>query len=87
MEIQKPKKVLQILSATLLFLSICPYLYLFFSIDPVYFFQQQTGGNALLQIYIPVCLIGLLGFLAFLLLIISLFIKDKGTEREFINSK
>jgi hypothetical protein len=71
----KTKRHLQLASAILLTFSICPYLYVLLSIEPVYAFAQQ-GGNALLQLFIPLCLTGLLGFVAFLLLVISL-LRDK----------
>jgi hypothetical protein len=82
MKTQKIKKTLQTLSVIVLFINICPYLYMLFNISPVYLFQQQTGDNALLQIYIPACLIGILGSVSFLLLVTSLFFKDKSAEQE-----
>jgi hypothetical protein len=50
----------------------CPYLYLLFNVEPVYAYGRETGENALLQIYIPLCLIGIFGSVSFLLLLISL---------------
>jgi hypothetical protein len=50
---------------------------LFFNVEPVYTYGRETGGNALLQIYLPLCLIGISGFVGFVLLLISLVIKDK----------
>lgn len=77
MQSSKTKRNLQIMSAILFFLTIFPYLYLLFNVGPVYSYGQETGGNALLQIYIPLCLIGLLGSASFLLLLISLIAKDR----------
>lgn len=68
---------LQIVSTILLLTTICPYLYLLVNVGPVYSYGQQTDGNALLQIYIPLCSIGVLGLGSFLLLLISLVKKER----------
>jgi len=77
MKMHKTRRNVQIVSIAMLLTTICPYLYLFLNIEPVYSYGQQTGGNALLQIYIPLCLIGILGFGSFVLLLISLVAKEK----------
>ena len=74
------KRNLQIVSAVLFFITICPYLYLLFNVETVYTYGQETGRNALLQIYIPLCLMGLLGLTSFLLLLISLMMKNKNGD-------
>jgi hypothetical protein len=49
---------------------------MFFNIYPVFLYAQE-GGNSLLQLYIPLCLTGLMGLAAFSLSLISLTMKDK----------
>jgi hypothetical protein len=73
------KRVLQIISAVLLALSALPCMLTFINIPPVIQFAIQTGGDAALQIYIPLVLAGLINGLGVVLFIVSLALKETPT--------
>jgi hypothetical protein len=73
------KRVLQIISAVLLALSVLPCMLAFMNIPPVIQFAIQTGGDAALQIYIPLVLAGLINGLGVVLFIVSLALKETPT--------
>jgi hypothetical protein len=73
------KRVLQIISAVLLALSALPCLLAFINIPPVIQFAIQTGGDAALQIYIPLVLAGLINGLGVILFMVSLALKETST--------
>lgn len=77
------KHVLRTLSAVLLALSALPCLLAFVNISPVIEFAIQTGGNAALQIYIPLGLAALLNGVGVVLLIVSLASQEKPTPSRF----
>jgi len=85
MAIDKEKKripierVLQIVSAVLIALSALLCMLTLINIPPVIQFAIQTGGDAALQIYIPLVLAGLINGLGVVLFIVSLALKDTPT--------
>jgi Na+-driven multidrug efflux pump len=73
------KHVLQTISAVSLALSALPCILALVNIPPVIEFAVQTGGNAALQIYIPLVLAGLINGFGLVVLIISLTLKETPT--------
>ena len=73
------KRVLQIISAVLFALSALPCMLAFMNIPPAIQFAIQTGGDAALQIYIPLVLAGLINGLGVVLFIVSLALKETPT--------
>jgi len=85
MAIDKEKKripierVLQIVSAVLIALSALLCMLTLINIPPVIQFAIQTGGDAALQIYIPLVLAALINGLGLVMLIVSFALKEKST--------
>jgi hypothetical protein len=73
------KRVLQIVSAVLIALSALPCVLTLINIPSVIQFAIQTGGDAALQIYIPLVLAALINGLGLVMLIISLALKENST--------
>jgi hypothetical protein len=73
------KHVLRTLSAVLLALSALPCLLAFMNIPSVIEFAIQTGGNAALQIYIPLGLAALINGIGVVILIVSFAGKEEPT--------
>jgi VIT1/CCC1 family predicted Fe2+/Mn2+ transporter len=73
------KRTLQIISAVSLALSALPCILAFVNIPSAIQFAVQTGGNAALQIYIPLVVAGLINGFGLVVLIISLTIKETPT--------
>lgn len=70
------KRTLQIISAVSIALSALPCILALVNISSVIQFAVQTGGNAALQIYIPLFLAGLVNGFGLIVLIISLTIRE-----------
>ncbi|RPI95049.1 MAG: hypothetical protein EHM40_04435 [Chloroflexi bacterium] len=73
------KRRLQIVSVVLIALSALPCMLTLINIPPVIQFAIQTGGDAALQIYIPLVLAALINGLGLVMLIVSLALKEKTT--------
>ncbi len=73
-------KILQICGVLLIAFSACPCLWVMGSVSPVVQYAVETGGNAALQISIPLGLAALINGVGLITLVISLIIKDKPPE-------